>query len=302
MRTTRTAALAAIAALGAGLLGAGTAEAAPARPDLVVTATSPAPQTAAAGQPVAFSATIENRGKAATPEGTILGVGFQVDGKLVTWSDYVTWSLPAGESVTVTANSGPTGSATWTATTGKHELLAFVDDAARIAESDEGNNRTKTTFTVTPRPVMTTSLRGTSSSTTFPALPTRTGIASYISGTGYGACFVGDQVVPGTEKAFGEYGAGNTDYYYSGPFSQSGKALVPAGATTATAAIDINEIYKWHYGDPQYGLTCAAGQTPDFTRWHLTKLVTNRWTVSGTTWGGNLVSTATTTLDVDLPI
>ncbi|GAA0321345.1 CARDB domain-containing protein [Kineococcus aurantiacus] len=303
MRIHRSTTLAAAAAVAAGLLGAGTAQAAPARPDLVVTKVTWAPQSVAAGQQLAFSATIKNQGTAATPADVIHGVGFQVDGKLRTWSDYVTWSLAPGESTTVVASGGPTGSSTWTATTGTHEILAYVDDAGRIAESNESNNRTKTTFTVAAKPTMTTSLRGLTSYSTFPAVPGKTGIASYLSGTGYGACFVGGRVVPGTEKSFGTYGAGNTDYYYSGPFSQSGKVEVPARATSATSAeINLGEIYKWHYGDPEYLLDCAAGQTPDFTRWHVTKLTTNRWTVSDTTWGGNLLATATATLDVDLPL
>ena len=46
-------------------------------------------------------------------------------------------SIALGESVTVTANGGPEGSAAWTATAGIHTVRAWVDDVDRIKEQDE---------------------------------------------------------------------------------------------------------------------------------------------------------------------
>lgn len=118
------------------------------QPDLIVTAITWSPAAPVRGQAVTFSATIKNQGTAATPAGVIHGVGFSVDGTEVTWSDLFTSSLAPGASVTVTANSGPTGSSTWTATSGTHTILAFVDDVNRIAESNENNNTLTKSMTV----------------------------------------------------------------------------------------------------------------------------------------------------------
>ena len=79
-------------------------------------------------------------GDRADPAGTVSGIAFQVDGNLVTWSDQRTAALAPGESATLEAVGGPAVPATWTATAGRHRLRAFVDDAHRIGQSDEGNN------------------------------------------------------------------------------------------------------------------------------------------------------------------
>jgi hypothetical protein len=94
-----------------------------------------------AGQAVTFSATVQNQGTAPTPAGTIVGVLFSVDGTSVSWSDTQTQALSAGATITLTANGGPSNLASWTATSGSHQVLAFVDDIDRIPESNEGNNQ-----------------------------------------------------------------------------------------------------------------------------------------------------------------
>ena len=135
-------------------------------PDLVATDISWSPVQPVAGEAVRFSVTLKNQGTGSTPAGVIHGVSFQMDGwTCVGWTDTRTASLAPGESVTLTANSGPGGSATWTATAGTHTVMAWVDDANRIAESDEANNTGYTeTITVnpkpTPTPTPTPSLRG----------------------------------------------------------------------------------------------------------------------------------------------
>src|SRR4030095_7216791 len=93
-------------------------------PDLIVTSVSWSPANPAAGQAVTFSATIKNQGTASTPNGVIHGVLFSVDGTPVTRADNSTASRAPGASRTVTANGGPSGSSTWTATAGTHTILA----------------------------------------------------------------------------------------------------------------------------------------------------------------------------------
>ena len=111
-------------------------------PDLVVSGVSWTPASIAAGQNATFTATVKNQGTAATKAGVIVGVRFDVDGTAVSWSDNDTASLAPGASVTVTANSGPTGRSTWSAVSGLHTLQAWVDDVNRITESNESNNKT----------------------------------------------------------------------------------------------------------------------------------------------------------------
>lgn len=110
-------------------------------PDLVVTDITWTPANPAAGDNVTFSAVIKNQGNGATPAGTINGVSFLVDGTQVAWSDNNTSSIPAGGTITVTANGGPSGKAAWSASSGSHTIMAWVDDVNRIAESNENNNQ-----------------------------------------------------------------------------------------------------------------------------------------------------------------
>ncbi len=122
-------------------------------PDLVVTDITSSPASPLTGNAVVFSAVVKNQGTGATPAGTIIGVGFLVDNTQVSWSDNTTSSLAAGASVTVTANGGPNGSASWTATTGNHNVTAWVDDVNRISESNESNNQYSENLSVTPTPM-----------------------------------------------------------------------------------------------------------------------------------------------------
>ncbi|MDB5175884.1 MAG: C-terminal target protein [Candidatus Saccharibacteria bacterium] len=126
-------------------------------PDLVVTALNWSPASPLVNDKVTFTATIKNQGTAATTSGIIAGVSFLVDGKQVAWSDTQTGAIAPGASVTVTANSGPTKSALWTASTaGTKTIAAVVDDINRIKnESNENNNtltRVLTVNTPTPKP------------------------------------------------------------------------------------------------------------------------------------------------------
>jgi hypothetical protein len=116
--------------------------------DLVVTKVTASPASPKKGQPVKFSATIKNNGLVATPT-AIVGALFRVDGQVVAWSDNTVTSIPAGGSVTVTANkTHVNGVATWTATSGKHNINVQADDVNRIPEANEDNNYGNGTLTV----------------------------------------------------------------------------------------------------------------------------------------------------------
>jgi Malectin domain/CARDB len=109
-------------------------------PDLVVTSVTWSPATPYQSNHVVFSARVLNRGSAATPPGTILGVGFNMDGLgTVSWEGTDTTSLGVNSSVTLTADGGPTGNY-WVATPGPHTVIATVDDVNRITENVEDNN------------------------------------------------------------------------------------------------------------------------------------------------------------------
>jgi beta-glucanase (GH16 family) len=116
--------------------------------DLIVTEIGLSPKSPTSGQAVTFSATVKNQGTAPTRTGTIVGVLFSIDGTPVSWSDTHTQALAAGATITLTANGGPSDLATWTATSGSHQVRAFVDDIDRIDESNEGNNQLTLSITV----------------------------------------------------------------------------------------------------------------------------------------------------------
>lgn len=126
--------------------------------DLVVTAITWTPANPSTGQPVTFSATIKNQGTAASSESP--GVQFQVDGGVVTWVTFAASpTIPAGGSVTLTANGGINGN-TWAATTGSHTIQAHVDDLGRIAESNDNNNILTANLTVGTTTTKTGDLNG----------------------------------------------------------------------------------------------------------------------------------------------
>ncbi|NAZ85086.1 malectin domain-containing carbohydrate-binding protein [Kineococcus indalonis] len=135
---------------GAGLVTGPAAQAA--AYDLVVTDVRPVlAGTQATGSQVLFQATVHNRGNAPTPAGVVHGVAFTVDGRVVSWDDTSTRSLPAGASRTLTASGGPAGRSTWTAGDGRFTLGAWVDDVDRLrSEADEGDNRRSTELRATP--------------------------------------------------------------------------------------------------------------------------------------------------------
>ncbi len=118
-------------------------------PDVIVTAVSWTPANLFNGAHAIFSARVLNQGSAATPSGTILGVGFNVDGAgTASWSASYTAALAPNASVTLAADGGPSGVNYWSASAGAHTVTATVDDINRFPESNENNNATTVPFNV----------------------------------------------------------------------------------------------------------------------------------------------------------
>lgn len=108
-------------------------------PNLVVTALDQGPATAAPGDALPFSATMENPGRGASPVGTVHSVAFPLNRQLVRSSDMHRGPVAPGAPATLTAHAGPDGSAT----PGRHEVGAVVDDVGRIRDSSERNRRAR---------------------------------------------------------------------------------------------------------------------------------------------------------------
>jgi hypothetical protein len=121
--------------------------------DLIVTDISWSPANPQQGNEVVFSAVVKNQGTAASPSGVKHGLGFFVDGVQVSWNDAHYSSIPAGQSVTLTANGGPNGKSSWTATGGNHTIKAVIDDTYIIDESNENNNSREESMSVSQAPV-----------------------------------------------------------------------------------------------------------------------------------------------------
>ena len=126
-------------------------------PDLVVSSLTWTPANPAPGDHVVFTAVVSNQGTAATPAGTVLGVGFDFDGSPTAsvWEDTDTTALAPGASVTLTATGGVAGVNYWIATAGSHTVTAWVDDVNRIAESNKNNNKLTQTVAVSTAAALT---------------------------------------------------------------------------------------------------------------------------------------------------
>lgn len=110
------------------------------RPDLVCTNVD-FPPALKAGDLVTFRGTLKNVGDGPTPNDTVTGLTFFVDGKYTTYATTDGTPLAPGESRVMTANGGVNGGR-WTATAGAHTLRVFVDDIDRVPDErvKENNN------------------------------------------------------------------------------------------------------------------------------------------------------------------
>jgi probable HAF family extracellular repeat protein len=89
-----------------------------------------------------FTSTVKNQGTAATPAGTLIGIGYLVDDVWRTCG-IIDGALAAGVSVTIGSTCG-----VYPIPTGTHTISAYVDDINRFAESDEANNQFSQSVTV----------------------------------------------------------------------------------------------------------------------------------------------------------
>ncbi|MDO9231541.1 MAG: PKD domain-containing protein [bacterium] len=96
--------------------------------DITWTPSAPTP-----GQTVTFSAVIKNIGSSPSPANAPIGVGF---GSTFWYYNSSTPSIPAGSSITVTANNGTN----WIAESGTTSFTAFVDDVFRLCPTANGGN------------------------------------------------------------------------------------------------------------------------------------------------------------------
>lgn len=117
-------------------------------PDLTVTSLTLDPANPVAGDQVTVHATLNNRGKGPTPEGTVSSVTIRVDGILIGWADTHTAPILPGQTVTLSLNGGGNMAHQWTATSGRHVIKAEADDINRMEESNKRNNVLETVLTV----------------------------------------------------------------------------------------------------------------------------------------------------------
>ena len=223
--------------------------------DLIVTGVSPT--TVSPGGSVVFSATIKNTGTVATPAGAIHGVSFVVNGKQVSWSDTYTTSIPAGASVTVTANSGPAGTNVWQAptTVGTNTVAATVDDIDRLPnEMNEDDNRYSTMVTVGAPPpgynlvvtkVSPSSVAG-GSSVIFNATIQNTGTTETPSGIIHGVSFYvnGTQVSWSDDSTDSIPAGGSVQVTANGGPAGTNAWTAPTTAGTHTLAARVDDINR----------------------------------------------------------
>lgn len=97
-------------------------------PDLIVTALS--------YKNGIFTSTVKNQGKAATPSGVAVGVGYYVDGVYRTYGTVNAPPLSAGETSTAGTSGG-----SYFIPSGAHTVMAYIDSINRFDESNEDNNQ-----------------------------------------------------------------------------------------------------------------------------------------------------------------
>jgi hypothetical protein len=241
--------------------------AAPAEPNLVVTAISASPTAPHVGDGVVFSAKIANTGTTAVPAGTPVAVSFSIDGKAVSYYGNLRTGLAAGASTTVTANWGPNDNVNyWVTTAGKHTLTATVDYMNLIAESNETDNSLSIPFNLLPN-LQVTAISPVSAKIgqhiVFGATFTNTGVAAVPAGTPVTLSFSIDG------KAVSYYGYLNTGVPAGtsvkvtanwGPNSNQNYWTATAGKHTLTATADYpNAVTESNESDNSLSTTFTTG-------------------------------------------
>ncbi|WP_281558002.1 CARDB domain-containing protein [Thalassomonas sp. RHCl1] len=108
-------------------------------PDVVVRDINWSPISPEPGETVTFSATLKNKGTAATPAGVAVGTGLQVSGGYV-GAFFVRNDSGQTTSLAVDEEYSASFSGTWPASSGNYSVKAIVDDINRFTESNEDNN------------------------------------------------------------------------------------------------------------------------------------------------------------------
>ncbi|HEY9250116.1 MAG TPA: CARDB domain-containing protein, partial [Rariglobus sp.] len=98
------------------------------------------PNPAGAGDTASLVAVITNIGQAPTEANVVIGTKFRVDGKTLCWNDTLRGPLAPGQTVEVRPTGGFNSQTSLRLTPTRQTIVALVDDANRIAESDEKNN------------------------------------------------------------------------------------------------------------------------------------------------------------------
>lgn len=249
-------------------------------PDLIVTDISWNPASPSAGDGVVFSAIVKNQGTGATTAGVINGVSFFVDGTQVSWSDNNTSSIAAGASVTLTATGGPSGTASWAATSGTHTVNAWVDDVNRITESNESNNQYSKSITIsgqsgggtggTPDLIVTdiTSTPAsplTGNATTFSAVVKNQGTGATPVGTILGVSFF----IDGTQVSWSDTntsslaaGASVTLTANGGPSGTAAWTATTGNHTVKAYVDDVNRITETDENNNQYSESLSVTTSP----------------------------------------
>ena len=108
------------------------------RPDLICSEVDV--PTVKSGDSVAFRGVIKNIGDGPTPNDTVTGLTFFIDGQYTSYATTDGTPLAPGESRVLTANGGK-NNGHWTAVAGAHLLHVQVDDIDRVSdESNKENN------------------------------------------------------------------------------------------------------------------------------------------------------------------
>ncbi|MDD1677530.1 MAG: hypothetical protein LUQ40_07330 [Methanomicrobiales archaeon] len=118
-------------------------------PDLVVTGVTLSPANPMPGQDVVMSATVQNIGVVAKPEGTYVAVLFYVDDEIINYGESAR-IIGSGQSRTITGKWDPVthDPKNWEAIEGSHTVRVVVNPNCRLEESDTTNNDYIRSFSV----------------------------------------------------------------------------------------------------------------------------------------------------------
>ncbi|WP_156044052.1 CARDB domain-containing protein [Cellulomonas sp. HZM] len=189
----------------------GTPSSTPTAPDLQVSLLATSPSAPTTTTPVTLSANVRNAGTGAATATTVV---LTVDG--TTAATVAVPALAAGASTTVTAVVG-------TRAAGTHAVVATVDPAGAVTESDESNNTATGSFTVSPDGVPVKADLVVQGLTTMPASPTTADVIT----------------LGATVRNQGTGASAATTVAFAVAGQQVGTATVPALAVGASSGVTL---------------------------------------------------------------